>query len=137
MSIIVDSSFLAALYNDRDPLYRRALALTVGFEEEFVVPNVVLPEVAHTLRRRYYYPYNFNFLDFLNHRRVSLETLTKADLPRIAAITDQYPTANFDLVDCCVMAIAERRKITRIATFDTRDFGFYRPRHCDYFELLP
>ena len=35
------------------------------------------------------------------------------------------------------MAIAERRKITRIATFDTRDFGFYQPTHCDYLELLP
>ena len=137
MSVIVDSNFLAALYNDRDPLYRRALALTIGSEEDFIVPNVVLPEVAHALRRRYFYPFNFNFLDFLNHRRVSLESLVMDDLPTIDAITRQYPTANFDLVDCCVMAIAERRRITRIATFDSRDFGFYRPLHCDYFELLP
>jgi len=35
------------------------------------------------------------------------------------------------------MALAERLKIARILTFDRRDFGLYRPAHCDRFDLLP
>ena len=35
------------------------------------------------------------------------------------------------------MAIAERLNITRIATFDRRDFSIFQPSHCDYLELLP
>ncbi len=35
------------------------------------------------------------------------------------------------------MVIAERLNITRIVTFDRRDFSVFRPSHCEYFELLP
>ena len=35
------------------------------------------------------------------------------------------------------MTIAERLGVTRIATFDRRDFSIFRPRHCDYLDLLP
>lgn len=41
------------------------------------------------------------------------------------------------IVDCCIMALAERLHVTRIATFDRRDFSIFQPRHCGYFELLP
>lgn len=27
--------------------------------------------------------------------------------------------------------------ITRICAFDRRDFSIFRPRHCDYYDLLP
>ena len=137
MTLIVDSSFLVALFDDKDRFHRRATSLSLDSGERIYAPDVILPEVSHALRSRFYYPYDFIFFEFLNAARVDLEPVTKVDLARINAITRQYPAANFDLVDCCIMAIAERRGITRIATFDSRDFGFYRPRHCDYFELLP
>lgn len=35
------------------------------------------------------------------------------------------------------MAMAERLGITRILTFDQRDFGMYRPSHVERFDLLP
>ena len=59
------------------------------------------------------------------------------DLGRARDILIAYNEAEFDIVDCCVMAIAERLNITRIATFDRRDFSIFQPRHCDYLELLP
>jgi predicted nucleic acid-binding protein len=48
-----------------------------------------------------------------------------------------YLDADLDLVDCRLTALAERMSITRICTFDRRDFSIIRPRHTDYFELLP
>jgi predicted nucleic acid-binding protein len=44
---------------------------------------------------------------------------------------------DFDLADCCIMALSERLNITYISTLDRRDFSIFRPRHCDYLTLLP
>ena len=49
----------------------------------------------------------------------------------------KYADARFDFVDCCIMALVERLDITQICTFDRRDFGIFRPAHCEYLELLP
>jgi predicted nucleic acid-binding protein len=35
------------------------------------------------------------------------------------------------------MAVAERLNIGRVLTLDRRDFQIMRPRHRDFFELLP
>jgi predicted nucleic acid-binding protein len=35
------------------------------------------------------------------------------------------------------MGVAERLNITRIYTFDKRDFGVFRPKHTQYLELVP
>lgn len=59
------------------------------------------------------------------------------DLDRVRQILSTYADAELDIVDCCIMALAERLNITRIATFDRRDFSLVRPRHCDFLELLP
>lgn len=52
-------------------------------------------------------------------------------------IMNRYSDNAFDYTDVAIMALAERLSISRIATFDQRDFGVYRPTHCEYFELLP
>ncbi|MFN4862237.1 MAG: VapC toxin family PIN domain ribonuclease, partial [Pseudanabaena sp.] len=45
--------------------------------------------------------------------------------------------SQLDFVDAVIVAIAERLRITRVLTLDRRDFSIMRPRHCDYFEILP
>jgi predicted nucleic acid-binding protein len=42
-----------------------------------------------------------------------------------------------DFVDATIAAVAERLNITRILTLDQRDFQIIRPKHSDYFEILP
>ena len=66
-----------------------------------------------------------------------LVPIVPEDVHTIHEITEMYASAEFDIVDCCIMALAERLQITRIATFDRRDFSIFRPRHCDFLELLP
>ena len=137
MTVIVDSSFLAALYNKSDMLHQRADEFTFERGESMLVPNVVLTEVHFLLRRAHAYESSWKFFDFFRNANASLEPILMEDLSRISEIALNYATARFDLVDCCIMALAERQCVTRIATFDSRDFSIYRPRHCDYFELLP
>lgn len=67
----------------------------------------------------------------------AIEQLTYEDRIRMRGIMRQYADAEFDLVDTAIMAVSERLNITRIATFDRRDFDIYRPSHIDHYELLP
>jgi hypothetical protein len=48
-----------------------------------------------------------------------------------------YASADFDLADCCIMALAERLNITQVCTFDQRDFSIFRPTHCPHLDILP
>jgi predicted nucleic acid-binding protein len=66
-----------------------------------------------------------------------LISLTKDDAERATEIMEAYSDARFDFVDCCIMALSERLNITQVCTFDRRDFVIFRPKHCDYLELLP
>jgi len=65
------------------------------------------------------------------------EVLTPEDLVRMKQIMRQYASAAFDYTDAAIMALAERLNITLVYTFDRRDFTVFRPKHCDYLELLP
>ena len=40
-------------------------------------------------------------------------------------------------VDASVIALAERLKVSQIATLDHRHFSVVRPAHVEAFELLP
>jgi predicted nucleic acid-binding protein len=66
-----------------------------------------------------------------------IEALTPADMRRMQQIMIQYASAEFDFADAAIMALAERLNITRVATFDRRDFSQFRPAHCEFLELLP
>lgn len=135
MTLIIDSSFLVALYDGSEAQHQRAFEFAANRAETMLVPDLVLPEVSYLLRRNLGYSNSLNFFDFFDHHFVNLVPVVEEDLERVHDIGQQYSDAQFDLVDCCIMAIAERLNITRIATFDRRDFSIFQPRHCDYFEL--
>jgi uncharacterized protein len=76
-------------------------------------------------------------LDRLVVSSATLQSVILQDLKRAREIMASYPDAQLDFVDCCLMALSERLRISKICTYDRRDFLIFRPRHCDYLELLP
>ncbi len=68
---------------------------------------------------------------------VQIESIKAIDLERVNQILKLYADSQLDFVDAVIVAIAERLRITRVLTLDRRDFSIMRPRHCDYFEILP
>lgn len=54
-----------------------------------------------------------------------------------ADFEDKYLDLPLGIVDAAVVAIAERLKLTEIATIDHRHFNVVRPRHVPAFALLP
>ena len=137
MNVIADSSFIFALFNAQDPHSPEARAFAAANLDIIVVPDIILPEISYLFRRDFGYAGVQVLLERFNAYEVPFERITRSDLRRMHEIAVTYASAQFDIVDCCIMAIAERLDITRIATFDRRDFSIFRPQHCDFFELLP
>ncbi len=137
MTVIADSNILYALYNAKDASHREAIDFVSQNDETLLVPDVALPEVCYLLTRDIGYFGMQTFLEYFKRMNVQLEPIVMDDLSRVREIAIVYADAEFDIVDCCIMAIAERLNIRRIATFDRRDFSVFRPSHCDYFDLLP
>lgn len=134
--ILADSSFLIALYNKDDPLHKRASA-GIDLDIDILVPQVTLVEVTYLLAERAGVPISVRFLSRIIESQIPLLPLELTDVTRARDIMATYADNRFDFVDCCIMALAERLKVTQIYTFDRRDFSVFRPQHCDYLELLP
>ncbi len=137
MTFIADSNFVYALYNANDIHHQDGMSLLSQNTEVMLVPDVVLPEVGYLIARDIGHSGMQTFLEHFMRLDVRLEAVGMEDLARVRDIVSTYADARFDIVDCCIMAIAERLNITRIATFDRRDFSIFQPRHCDYLELVP
>ncbi len=136
--ILADSSFLYAIYSITDHNHDAAKEFILRIHSHrILVPEVTLPEVAFLFIRDVGYEAVGRFLQAFARSDVELQSISLTDVARAQAIMVAYPKAKFDLVDCCIMALAERLNITQVATFDRRDYSVFRPKHCDYLELLP
>jgi predicted nucleic acid-binding protein len=102
-----------------------------------IIPDVVLVEVVFLADRAGGVPAKLSLLDFVANFPGTLQPITRDDLKRVREIMQMYADARLDFVDCCIMALSERLNITQICTFDRRDFVIFRPKHCDYLDLLP
>jgi predicted nucleic acid-binding protein len=135
--ILIDSSFLFALNSPNDKNRARVTAVSqLNIHEQFV-PDIVLAETAYMLRHRIGQAAVWSFLQILSTSRLQLIGVTKSDISRAHDIMIKYKESDFDLADCCIMALSERLSITHICSFDVRDFRIFRPKHCDYLTLLP
>lgn len=77
------------------------------------------------------------FLESLSEGAFVVESPVPADRARATELVAQYRDANIGYVDAVTVAIAERLKEIRIATFDRRLFLLIKPRHIDAFNLVP
>jgi predicted nucleic acid-binding protein len=135
--LLIDSSFLYALHNRRDKYLSLAMAFALTDKRERIVPDVALTEVCHLLSQSVGIQSTASFLQYITLPPIQLEPVSVPDVRRARAIMLQYVDARLDFVDCCILALAERLNVTRICTFDRRDFALFRPTHCAFLELLP
>ncbi len=136
-AILLDSSYMVALYDSRDKYHRAAINFANESDDITLLPEVALTEIAFLLRRNGGNLALQFFLEDLQEEETTLESLNLIDIKRARQISIEYASANFDFVDCCLMALSERLNITRVCTFDRRDFSIFHPKHCEYLELLP
>lgn len=136
MTALLDTGFLLAVLDADDGLHSACVEV-LNMESEPILPDMVLPELAYMVLRELGYDVLVSFLRAVLRGELRLEQTTETDLQRTAEILRQYADSRIDFVDCAIAAIAERLNIQRILTVDQRHFRLFRPRHCQYFTILP
>lgn len=137
MAVLVDTSMLLAFAFRRDANHAVASRTLHGLRRERrIVAAPVLTELFYMTMVRINY---VRAVQVFARTRTAFEisALTEPDMARMQQIMEQYQDAAFDFTDAAIVALAERLNITRVCTFDRRDFSMFRPAHCEYLELLP
>jgi uncharacterized protein len=137
VDILIDASYLIALGYPRDRNHAKTKQFSAVHEGNLLIPDVVLVEAMYNLQRLGNTAATVTFSRLLISQGPQFLALTLTDFTRAVALMERYQDAELDFVDCCLTALAERLDITRICTFDRRDFSMIRPNHIEYFELLP
>jgi predicted nucleic acid-binding protein len=137
MPILIDSSILFAYVFRKDARHRLASDFLRQLDDDIqIVPAPILTAVFYLTSVRINYLRAVDLFAAVQ-RAFRIENLTTEDMNRMEAIMREYASAELDFADTAIMAVAERLNITRVATFDRRDFSIFRPTHCEYLELLP
>jgi len=138
--IICDTGPLvaAALSNDADHLTCVRLFTDMHTaHRELLVPATVVAEVGYLLAREAGPQVEALFLQSLADGDFSGIELTTSDYARMAELVVTYGDLPLGTTDASVIALAERLKLTEVATLDHRHFTVVRPAHVDTLTLLP
>jgi len=135
MPLLFDTGPLYALADADDAWHQRMLDFIEKRDETVLVPVTVLPEVTYLLRSRLGDRVERSFVGSLAARQMAIEPLQQADVERCETLIERYRDLGF--VDCTVIAMAERLRLSAIVTTDRRHFSIVRPAHRMTFDLLP
>ena len=135
MPLLVDTGVLYALADRRDAWHARVRDYLASQRDALLVPITVVPEVGYLLRERIGEKAERAFVSALANGELAVESIGRRDLQRAHELMGAYDWLG--VVDATVIAIAERLKLSTIATTDRRHFGVVRPAHVDRFALVP
>ena len=135
MPLLVDTGVLYALADRRDAWHGKVKRYLQSSAQPLLAPVTILPEVAYLLRDRIGPDAERAFVASVAKGELGLESLMSRDWTRIETLMATYDFLG--LVDASVIAIAERLKLTTIATTDRRDFSIVRPAHVERLTLVP
>jgi uncharacterized protein len=135
MSLLPDTGPLAAAIDRSDKHHARSAALLESAEGPLLIPTTVIVEVCWLLEDRP--DIESAFLASVTAGEFEHVTITTADLARMAELVRIYADLPLGAVDASVVAVAERFKLTDLATLDRRHFTVVRPQHTTALNLLP
>jgi hypothetical protein len=135
MPLLVDTGVIYALADRRDAWHARVQTYLRKHPDTLLAPVTVLPAVAYLLRDRIGAVAELAFIRSIALGEIAVESLQRSDVSRAEALMSTYEELGF--VDATVIAMAERMKMTSIATTDRRHFAAVRPAHRDRFLLVP
>ncbi len=131
--ILVDSGPLIALFDASDRYHNGAVEFIKKNEWPLVSTLASITETLHML------DFNRNaqidFLEWVHKGAVEICGVDNADFGRIKELTDKYRDLPMDFADSCLVLLAEKMDICRIATID-RDFTVYRIKGKKKFKIV-
>ncbi|AUI62500.1 type II toxin-antitoxin system VapC family toxin [Amycolatopsis sp. BJA-103] len=135
--ILVDTGVVVAMGNRRDDDHERCTELLASTLEPLILPEPLLVEIGYMLGSRAGSSAEADFLRDVADGLYTVESMMLADIARAADLVEKYADLPLGTADACVIALAERLGVTRVATLDTRHFSVVKPKHIPAFTLLP
>jgi uncharacterized protein len=142
VTALIDTGPLVATVDRSDKYHQACLEVFAERSGDLLLPSTVLIETCWVISSRLGADAMAKLLggvsEDLTAGNYSLVELTKPDVARMSELARTYGDLRLDATDASVIAIAERLRITDIATLDRRDFSVVRPSHASSgFNLLP
>src|SRR5262245_2509790 len=135
MPLLVDTGVLYALADRSDAWHQKTKRYVQSVRGLMLAPAPILTEVAYLLRERIGEPAEHAFVTAIAAGEIAVEDLDASDWRRVAELMERYDAIG--MVDASVIAIAERLKLTTVATTDRRHFPMVRPAHVERLTLVP
>jgi predicted nucleic acid-binding protein len=138
--ILFDTAPIIAAAFSSEEHYETCTELLAGLAlagRQVLLPATVVAEVGYLLDRLGGPRREAGFLLGVAEGAFEPVDLTTADFGRMAELVEQYGDLRLGTTDASIVAIAERLRITEVATLDRRHFTTVRPRHTRAFTLLP
>jgi uncharacterized protein len=138
--IICDTGPLVAAALSTDADHRPCVELFTALHQagrELLIPAPVVAEVGYLLAREAGPRVESLFLRSLADGDFTTVDLTAADFARMADLVVTYGSLPLGTTDASVVAVAERLKVSEVATLDRRHFTVVRPSHVNALTLLP
>ncbi len=135
MPLLVDTGVLYALADRTDAWHARARALCASTRDSLLAPITVVPEVTYLLATRLGAHAELAFVRSVADGEIGIEPVDAATCVRAQEVMMEYPDIGF--VDATLVALAERLKVSKIATTDRRHFAAIQPRHVPRLTLVP
>ncbi len=136
-ALVVDAGPLYAYVDADDAHHEASLDLLQTHRGPLVVPTLVITEAVYLISTRLGTEAEVRFLGDLAQGLFAVEPVHAVDWLRIAELVAKYRDLPLGTADASVIAAAERRNLTQIATTDRRHFTVVRPRHAAGFTLVP
>jgi len=133
--LLLDTGFLIALVNARDPDHHRCASVWNTLRARVVTVEGVLVEAAHLLGRVPIGP--AAALNLVRSVDATIVPLDGARIDAALALMERYKNVPMDLVDALLVQTAEDRAIREVLTLDRRGFRAYRFQRTKAFALLP
>ncbi len=135
--LIVDTGPLVALGDRDDKSHAACRELLETDPGPLVTTALVIAEAGYMLSRGLGVAAELALIAMIRDGSLGVEALTGADWDRVDQLIGRYADLGLGVTDASLIAVAERKGSTRIATVDRRHFTVVRPVHCDAFELVP
>ncbi len=135
--LIVDTGPLVAYLNRNDPDHSRCAALLGSRTDELLVTPYVVTEACYLVGKYVGPDAEINLVEAVAAGDLSQVDITPADLARMADLMRRYRGFPLGITDASVIAVAERVKVTEVATLDHRHFHAIVPAHAAALDLLP
>jgi len=135
--LLADTNIWLAAADRRSDRHGECSAVLRGHRGELAAPVPVIAETSWLILDRLGTAAQATFIRLIPSGQLTPVDLTEADWQRCAELAEQYASLRLDLIDASLIAVAERLKLTTLATLNHRDFTVVRPRHVAAFELLP